>query len=232
MKINSELLDLGLLNINLPLLKKMQVSISTTMEEMRSLEKAFDLKLDVDVRFNSLLTQESSQCLHKQILKEMACSEDFLDVVSLSQSDAIQKLYNYLKVNNFDFIICSSQLGMFAEESLLFQHQIVADNSLKMTMSNTFYKLGELGGIPVYIDAYKKWSDNEIICGRKGSFIYNYKVDEPKLSCNQTLAPKMISQLNYEISVNKNNFINLHYVNEYNAKYVQINRDRKIDEIL
>jgi hypothetical protein len=44
--------------------------------------------------------------------------------------------------------------------------------------------------------------------------------------------PKMISQLNYEIVVNKNNFINLHYVNEYNPKYVQINRDKKIDEIL
>jgi len=105
-------------------------------------------------------------------------------------------------------------------------------NNAITSRSSIFYKLGELGGIPLYIDSSKMWDDKEIICGKKSSFDYNYEIDKTVVSNSHSMAPKMISQLNYQIVINKNNFVNLHYVNEYNDKYVMINRDRKIDEIL
>lgn len=231
MQINSELLKLGILDKGLPVLQKIQVSISITRDEMTSLQNVFNLKLDIDSKFNSLLLQELSQSFHKEIFKCMNSTEEFLDVMNLSESEGVNLLYHYLKENNFDFIICSSQIGMFAQESVLFHNESIN----KVSNSNTFYKLGEIGGISVYIDAYKKWDDKIIICGKKDSFNYNYEVDEPVVSNINTTSlsgPKSISQLNYQIILVKNNFINLHYVNEYNAKYVQINRDRKLDELL
>ena len=120
---------------------------------------------------------------------------------------------------------------MFAQESVLFHNESIN----KVSNSNTFYKLGEIGGISVYIDAFKQWNDKTIICGKEDSFNYNYDIDEPVASNITTTSlsgPKFISQLNYQIVLDKNNFINLHYVNEFNAKYVQINRDRKLDELL
>ena len=231
MQINSELLKLGILDKGLPVLQKIQVSISITRDEMTSLQNVFNLKLDIDSKFNSLLLQELSQSFHKEIFKCMNSTEEFLDVMNLSESEGVNLLYHYLKENNFDFIICSSQIGMFAQESVLFHNESIN----KVSNSNTFYKLGEIGGVSVYIDAYKKWDDKIIICGKKDSFNYNYEVDEPVASNINTTSlsgPKFISQLNYQIILVKNNFINLHYVNEYNAKYVQINRDRKLDELL
>ena len=238
MQINSELLKLGVLDKRLPVLQKIQVSMSITRDEMVSLQNAFNLKLDIDAKYNSLLIQELSQSFHKEIFKEMkSTSEEFLDVMNLSESEGMSVLYHYLKENNFDFIICSSQIGMFAQESVLFHNESIN----KVSNSNTFYKLGEIGGISVYIDAFKqltavhRWDDKTIICGKEDSFNYNYEIDEPVASNINTTSlsvPKFISQLNYQIVLNKNNFINLHYVNEYNAKYVQINRDRKLDELL
>jgi len=232
MQINSELLKLGVLDKRLPVSQKIQVSMSITRDEMVSLQNAFNLKLDIDAKYNSLLIQELSQSFHKEIFKEMkSTSEEFLDVMNLSESDGMGVLYHYLKENNFDFIICSSQIGMFAQESVLFHSESIN----KVSNSNTFYKLGEIGGISVYIDAFKRWDDKTIICGKEDSFNYNYEIDEPVASNINTTSlsgPKFISQLNYQIVLNKNNFINLHYVNEYNAKYVQINRDRKLDELL
>jgi len=232
MQINSELLKLGVLDKRLPVSQKIQVSMSITRDEMVSLQNAFNLKLDIDAKYNSLLIQELSQSFHKEIFKEMkSTSEEFLDVMNLSESDGMGVLYHYLKENNFDFIICSSQIGMFAQESVLFHNESIN----KVSNSNTFYKLGEIGGISVYIDAFKRWDDKTIICGKEDSFNYNYEIDEPVASNINTTSlsgPKFISQLNYQIVLNKNNFINLHYVNEYNAKYVQINRDRKLDELL
>jgi hypothetical protein len=151
--------------------------MSVTRDEMVSLESAFGLKLDIDAKISSLLLQELSQSFHKEIFKEMiACSEEFLDVMNLSESDGMIILHNYLRENNFDFIICSSQLGMFAGG---FQYQVVNDTTHALTRLVLFINWVRLGGIPVYIDAYKKWGDKEIICGRSGSFNYNYKVDEP-----------------------------------------------------
>ena len=232
MQINSELLNLGQLDKRLPVSQKMQVSMAITIDEMSSLQKAFNLKLDIDVKFNSLLLQELSQSFHKEIFKQMDSTEEFLDVMNLSDSDAANVLYHYLRENNFDFIICSSQIGMFAQESVLFHNEVIRDNSLKVSNSNTFYKAGEIEGISVYIDAFKRWDDKIVICGKKDSFNYNYEIDEPMVSNNHSIVPKFISQLNYQIVLDKNNFINLHYVNEYNPKYVQVNRDRKLDELL
>jgi len=235
MQINSELLKLGVLDKRLPVSQKMQVSMSITRDEMTSLQNAFNLKLDIDAKYNSLLIQELSQSFHKEIFKQMDSTEEFLDVMNLSESEGVNILYHYLKENNFDFIICSSKIGMFAQESVLFHNEVIHDNSLKVINSNTFYKLGEIGGISVYIDAFKRFDDKIIICGKKDSFNYNYEIDEPVASDINTTSlsgPKFISQLNYQIILDKNNFINLHYVDEYNAKYVQINRDRKLDELL
>lgn len=232
MQINSELLNLGQLDKRLPVSQKMQVSMDITIDEMSSLQKAFNLKLDIDVKFNSLLLQELSESFHKEIIKQMNSTEEFLDVMNLSDSDAVNVLYHYLRENNFDFIICSSQIGVFAQESVLFHNEVIRDNSLKMRNSNTFYKLGEIGGISVYIDAFKRWDDKIVICGKKDSFNYNCEIDEPIVSNSHSRAPKFVSQLNYQIVLDKNNFINLHYVNEYNPKYVQVNRDRKLDELL
>jgi len=235
MQINSELLQLGVLDKRLPVSQKIQVSMPITRDEMVSLQNAFNLKLDIDAKFDSLLIQEMSQSFHKEIFKQMNSTEEFLDVMNLSESDGVNILYHYLRENNFDFIICSSQIGMFAQESVLFHNEVIRDNSLKVINSNTFYKLGEIGGISVYIDAFKRWDDKTIICGKEDSFNYNYEIDEPVVSNINTTSlsgPKFISQLNYQIILDKNNFINLHYVNEYNPKYVQVNRDRKLDELL
>ncbi len=231
MQINSELLKLGVLDKRLPVSRKMQVSMSITRDEMTSLQNAFNLELDIDAKYNSLLLQELSQSFHKEIFKQMDSTEEFLDVMNLSESEGMNLLYHYLKENNFDFIICSSKIGMFAQESVLFHNESIN----KVSNSNTFYKLGEIGGVSVYIDAFKRWDDKTIICGKEDSFNYNYEIDEPVASNINTTSlsgPKFISQLNYQIILVKNNFINLHYVNEYNAKYVQINRDRKLDELL
>ena len=105
MQINSELLKLGVLDKRLPVSQKMQVSMAITIDEMSSLQKAFNLKLDIDVKFNSLLLQELSQSFHKEIFKQMDSTEEFLDVMNLSDSDAANVLYHYLRENNFDFII-------------------------------------------------------------------------------------------------------------------------------
>ena len=51
MQINSELLNLGQLDKRLPVSQKMQVSMAITIDEMSSLQKAFNLKLDIKRRF-------------------------------------------------------------------------------------------------------------------------------------------------------------------------------------
>jgi hypothetical protein len=225
MKIESELLDLGILNENLKSTQNINVSMALRREEVG---------LIGEDKFNSLLFQEASQALNKKILDEMSqSSEEFLDVMNMSEADSINHLHHYLMNNGYDWIIFNGQIGMFAQESLLFTNSPIGETQQKVPLRNSsFYHLGKLGNIDCYVNAYKRWDDKEIICGKKDSFNYNYSIGEIKENNQATFAPRLLLDLNYDFIIDKNNFINLHYVNEYNPKYVQVNRDRKLDELL
>ena len=223
MQINSELLQLGVLDKRLPLRQTLSVSCANHIDGLSLLS-------DYDKKFNESLLGEITQGFHSKILKEMSLfNEEFLDVMNLSESDSINILHNYLYENEFNFIIVSSQIGMFAQDSVLF----TTSSILRSMNSNTFYHLGKLGNIDCYIDAFKKWSDKEIICGKRGnSFIYNYELGNRKEVNTASFAPRVVVDLDYDFIFNEDSFLNLHFVNEYNPKYVQVNRDRKLDELL
>lgn len=224
MKIKSEIFNLGVFSKNLNLTQNIKVSMALRKDEVNG-EKN---------HLNSLLSQEASQLLQKKILDEMSQSkEEFLDVMNLSESDSISLLHNYLCRNEFEFIIMSSQIGMFAQDSVLFTTSSIGNqNKLNIINSNTFYHLGKLGNIDCYIHAYKKCDDKEVICGKKNCFNYNYRFDDIKEVNQTSMAPRMLIELYYDFILDTKKLVNLHFVNEYNPKYRQFNRDKKIDELL
>lgn len=223
MNIKSQFFNLGNLNRSLHLSQKLSVSVSQP------------INIDVSkTMIDDLIINELSQSFQNKILKEISSyNEDFLDVMNLSDSDSINVLHNYLCRNNYDFIIFCGQIGMLAQDSVLFTTSPIGhQNQNKLNNNDTFYHLGKLGKIDCYIDAFKRWNDKEIICGRNNSFHYNCLVGERKLVNSYTFAPKLVIDLDYDFIVNKDSFLKLHFVNEYNSKYVQINRDKKLDELL
>lgn len=220
MEIKSELLNLGQLDKRLPMKEKLSVSYDKNYS-------VSDLGIDIDRRVNEMLAIEISKGIQDKILKEMSSfNEQFLDVMNLSESDSVNILYNYLHTNKFEFIIVSSQIGMFIQDSILF----TSNGKPHQLINGTLYHFGRLGNIDCHIDSYKKWNDKEIICGKKHSFIYNYELSNIK-EINDPFTKVQID-LSYDAVFNKTSFLNLHFVNEYNPKYVQVNRDRKIDEII
>ena len=221
METNSELLKLGIFDENMPLTKVMQVAVNCGDETFSK------MGISAESQYNSVLLQELLMSLNKEIIKEMDSTEEFLDVMGLSPFDSTEKLWGFLVDNRFDFIICPSGIGTIIQNSLLFKY----DNYQPGNML-TFYKLGKIGDISVYVDTIKKFDDKTIICGKSNSFKFNYKIDDPVVLVSDTFSKKFVSKLKYELILDKNRFINLHFVNEFNPKYVQINRDKKIDELL
>jgi len=221
METNSELLKLGIFDENMPLTKVMQVAVNCGDETFSK------MGISAESQYNSVLLKELLMSLNKEIIKEMNSTEEFLDVMGLSDFDSSDKLWRFLVENRFDFIICPSGIGTIIQNSLLFKY----DNYQPGNML-TFYKLGKIGDISVYVDTIKKFDDKTIICGKSNSFKFNYKIDDPVVLVSDTFSKKFVSKLKYELILDKNRFINLHFVNEFNPKYVQINRDKKIDELL
>ena len=208
METNSELLKLGIFDENMPLTKVMQVAVNCGDETFSK------MGISAESQYNSVLLKELLMSLNKEIIKEMNSTEEFLDVMGLSDFDSSDKLWRFLVENRFDFIICPSGIGTIIQNSLLFKY----DNYQPGNML-TFYKLGKIGDISVYVDTIKKFDDKTIICGKSNSFKFNYKIDGPVVVVfENTLHKKFVSKLKYEIILDKNRFINLHFVNEFNAK--------------
>lgn len=222
MEINSELLKLGIFDERMPLTKVIRVGVNCGDNTFSK------LGIKAEPEYNSVLLQELLLSLTKEIIKEMDSTEEFLDVMGLSSFDSTEKLWRFLVENRFDFIMCPSGIGNIIQQSILFKYDDYKSGNML-----TFYKLGKIGDTSVYVDTIKKFDDKIIICGKSNSFKFNYRIDAPvPIVQEQSLKTRITSTLNYGIILDKNRFINLHFVNEYNPKYVQINRDKKIDELL
>ena len=215
MEIKTELLKLGTINNSIPLTRKLSASLVKPTE-------ASELYINLDI--DEILIRELKHGLHNEVIKEISSfSEDFLNVMNLTESDSINILFNYLRENNFDLIIVSSKICALAKDSCLF---IFFGPS---KLNNSFYQFGQLGNIDCYIDNFKKWDDNEIICMKKmNSFIYNYEFKKIDNNSSNTV----FGGLDYNFVFNEESFLNLHFVDEYNPKYVQFIRDKKIDSII
>ncbi len=230
MEIKSEFLKIGLLDKRIPLNQTLSVSCHITQSEKRNISDNLDI--NIENKMNQALVSEITKEFHSKILKEISLTnEEFLNVMNLSESDSINILHNYLHENGFDFIIVGSEIAMFAQDSVIFNFDPIS-NKVSNGMNNIIYKIGKLGNIDCYIDAYKKYNDKEITCGKKESFIYNYKIDTMSKVTDVTFDPRMLVDLRYNFILKEESFLNLHFVNEYNPRYIQVLRDKKIDEIL
>ena len=99
MEIKTELLKLGTINNSIPLTRKLSASLVKPTE-------ASELYINLDI--DEILIRELKHGLHNEVIKEISSfSEDFLNVMNLTESDSINILFNYLRENNFDLIIVS-----------------------------------------------------------------------------------------------------------------------------
>lgn len=225
MEIKSEFLKIGLLDKRIKLDQTLSASCAITQSEKKDISNG----LDINKLYNDALVSEITKEFHNRILKEISSTnEEFLNVMNISESESINILHNYLHENGFDFIIVGSEIAMFAQDSVIFNFDPISNRNV----NNTIYKIGKLGNIDCYIDAYKKYNDKEITCGKKESFIYNYKIDTMSKVTDVTFDPRMLVDLRYNFILKEESFLNLHFVNEYNPRYIQVLRDKKIDEIL
>lgn len=227
MKIEIDILKLGILNKYLPLKKCLTASYYIPL--IRSL----NFPIDENTIINSVLLDEITFSFNNLIRHEMSsCNEDYLYLLNLSTLESTDKLYQYLLNNNYDFIISSHEINRFvhgfAEPFSLHPEPVPKGVVLPFDekVSNPYHR-GKIGHIDCYIDSQKEWNNKEIICGRKGnSFSYNYKFDVSETSDEIRLT------LRYNISLNKESFMKLHFLNEYDPKYKNFFRDKKLEDLL
>jgi hypothetical protein len=211
MKIDSQILELGKFDKNIPINSHSCVQIASVLIE------------PYDNMIENLLQAELVQWFEKKISSEMSQVEDNLDVIDFTESESVIQLYHYLQDGYFDFIICSTKIGTILQDSILFSF-----SGLNTVVNSYFNKIGHLASTQCYVSNFKKWDDLQIICGKKDCFWYNYKVDEIK----NTSTGHSVLDFWYGLHFKKDSFINLNFVNEYHPNFKQINRDRAIKNIL
>jgi len=243
-KFDSYLLDYGILNKNLVFKSNLAISISLPFLTGSYNFPNQDLTLD-------LATKEIQQSFERTVSQSFYDqNEDYIDVINLTEKYASLKLLDYLKINDFDFVIFSGALNADITNTIW-------DNGFGYKPSSGEYRGAQLyktgtvrtygRSIDLYVDPFKKYNDKSILCGKKDGFQYNVEID--------TILPKPVPPdhlhfdpfsftgkiqilLRYNIDMLKQ-FTTLYWINEKDYAYdkfkshlIKENRDLKIDEIL
>ena len=235
-KFDSYLLDYGILNKNLVFKSNLARSISLPLTGSYNFPNQ-DLTLD-------LATKEIQQSFERTVSQSFYDqNEDYIDVINLTEKYASLKLLDYLKINDFDFVIFSGALNADITNTIWDNGFGYNPSSEEARGISQLYKTGTVRtygrSIDLYVDPFKKYTDKSILCGKKDGFQYNVEIDTilPKPD-PFSFTGKIQILLRYNIDMLKQ-FTTLYWINEKDYAYdkfkshlIKENRDLKIDEIL
>ncbi len=173
----------------------------------------FDTKKQIEIEIISGLSRE--------ILSELSKGEvDYLNVISMDIDMSGLYLSNYLKCNNFDFIIVGGSTKSTIYSSNIFN----TINDFEKT--GLFYKFGKLLNLDCYCSDYITES-RRIICGKYDSIFINENLNITE-NIDNTYA-----YLKYGMLVNLLNFRNLYFIDSLNIKgFERFYREIKINSLL
>ena len=231
-KIDSHLLNYGTHNTYLKLTKQLKFSMKPPLDLK-------DMKLDYRSLTSKMVSAEFTQALEKELINLMSKNEDYLDLLDLTnlpddkrEKESIDRIINYLKYNNYDFVIVNGRWASFIQDTYSFNFNTSTNNS---SVSSRIYHVGSILNVDVHVDPYMKYDTDWVICGRKNSFQYNLKFDSIVESpYSFSIVTNLNFCLGYDIDMS-NNFIRLHFLyknNEAYSKFISDIRDKKIDEII
>jgi hypothetical protein len=230
--INSDILKYGIHNTTLIPTKQLAFSMRQPLELK-------DLKISYQNLVSNQVSAEFTQSLENELKKLMCQSEDYLDLVDLTnqpedikEKQTVNRLINFLSYSDYDFIILNGRWASYILDNYLFSFP---NEGGKVSSGAQAYLVGKIYKIDVYVDPYMRYDDDWAVCGKKDSFQYNIKFD----SVNDSYDPMSIIGLlkfclKYEINMT-DNFIKLHFMyknTEAYSKFLSDRRDKKIDEII
>lgn len=159
--------------------------------------------------------------LSREILSEISKSEvDYLNVLDMCIDNSVLCLFNYLKYNNFDFIV----VGGITRSTIYSSNIFNPINDFEKP--GLFYKFGKLLNLDCYCSDYITES-RRIICGKYDSIFINEKLNVIE-DINNTYA-----YLKYGMLVNLLDFKNLYFIDSLNIKgFERFYREIKINSLL
>lgn len=226
-QLGSILLDMGTFNKDLPFVHTTSIAFNGLVPTSDFMGISLSSQEEI---FLKNAGHEIENTINKDILKSMSSfNEDYLDVMKLNKEESILKLCGYLRSGGYDYLIIPPWMGTVMDSSLNFSYV-----DQKRVENEIIFYIGDLWNIKCYVNSFNSWTSKELICVKKNHFSYNLQVDVDKNIFYDTLNPmgKTILNVRYNITYDSTGFMLLHFVDEYNPKYVQFNRDNKINDIL
>ena len=183
------------------------------------------------------LISEAISCFRNKLHDLMVKTDDVDHIIVLSDYSLLNqldiknitdKIESIMTLSNFDTIITGSSIASNIQDSVDFEFKTTG--SVGYEPHNTFYSVGSIFDIPLYIDPYLKWRDTRMF------FIESvkYNIGDIKIieHDDHHFQPKV--KLEVDIKLDFKNCKVLHVLengSDEHKQFISENRNRKIDEI-
>jgi hypothetical protein len=182
----------------------------------------------IDNNLISSVKNEIEQKIDESLLlKYENFREEHLDVSDLSYEYTIVRLRDYLREYNTDFMIANYKIG-----SHFFSSNFFVPSKPTTGISRSIFHYGTLyDKIDYFINHSIGDNNNIILCGKRGSFSYNFylewaRVVEDELNINLEVRYYL------ETNINEEDFFRLHFHIDKDTIPKSFTRDKTIDNLL
>jgi len=203
-----------------------RLSIPVTTIEMKN---DYNISyIDIENILVTTIKNEISSNFIKKINKGILNTNNF-DYIDLRKGD-INELVNLILSSGYKNLITNANISSELKNSPLFN--LIYQKNIKNSRINSIECVGNLGGITdIYYDPYISYNDDRILLFNQIEFNIDNMVAYEN---NSTFAPRVNIEYNFDYKVGDSKliFIIRDENSETYRKYIKLQRDYKIDNIL
>lgn len=232
--IKNHLPDFFIFNKYIPMLHHNSVSTSFNQDIKQT------LGLDLEKEVMNSVSLEMFRGFMKDLFYNMDKSKfDYIDLRNITEYEAAQRLSTLLLSKNYKNIIASGRIGVILQDYPGFTH--LPDLGKRLSglsiNSTTFYKIGKIDDINIYIDAYQSYTDDHIYLTNE--IEANFEVKGSHVVNESTFTPRVI--ISFESGFNIHDSEKIYTIDEtskperikeFNKFMISVYRNEKIDIII
>ena len=244
MEIDNQIFKFGIRDESISNSHKIECSVSLREDESLDPNETDEYGMLTLSKIQHILNNEIKLTFEKTLREKMReQSDEYLNLIGLSEIDICINIFDFIKKNNYDFIITNGSIAIFLLNK--FQGEYTNPNTVLSSLS---YLSGQIEGIDIIVDPHMKYTDLYMICGRKNKFSYNYEISDitevgsTSNSVGNVFLKLAKQTLLYDIKLDSNQFISIAIIDDYlDISKVMFNRykslitiesrDTKIDKL-
>lgn len=230
--IKNHLPDFFIFNKCLPMLHHNSVSTSFNQDIKQT------LGLDLEKEVMNSVSLEMFRGFMKDLFYNMDKSKfDYIDLRNITEYEAAQRLSTLLLSKNYKNIIASGRIGTLLQDYTGFTNLRPYLQDKNLLYNSTFYKIGKIDDINIYIDAYQSYTDDHIYLTNE--IEANFEVKGSHVVNESTFTPRVI--ISFESGFNIHDSEKIYTIDEtskperikeFNKFMISVYRNEKIDIII